>query len=498
LGGYFYVNYLVKQKVETFLSEQLSPQIHLKYGDLYMSTLTGTISIEGIDMRLENQQDTVVHTRVTVDKLMLSGFGYWDFFVNDQIEFDQIDIDKNNLVYFKDRFKSSSKTDSLKKDPLASINKSVLIKALDIGDTSLTIYDESKDSVLLNVSKASLSLRNIKTDGSLILQKIPLTYDHVNLVSDSVYLKISPYENLTVKSLNLEDHNIHIEGLTILPKLDKKEYSRTISKERDYTVLEVPSLDIIDYDFGFESSTLFTTVKKIHIEQPDVSIYRDKLVADDLTFKPLYSKMLRDLKMRVMIDSIIVSKAHIIYEEKVKTDQPAGSIEFKNMDVDFAQVGNTQPKGALTTITADGLFQQSRLHVDWSFDVHNTNDAFRFSGSIGRLPASNINSFVKPNLNVGFEGTLEEIYFDISGNNDNSTTAMKMKYKDFKVELMRKNGLGINKLLTGIANIFVAKDSKKEESEYREGKGEATRNKNQSVFNFVWISILSALLKTMT
>jgi hypothetical protein len=136
--------------------------------------------------------------------------------------------------------------------------------------------------------------------------------------------------------------------------------------------------------------------------------------------------------------------------------------------------------------------------VDWSFDVHNTNDSFRFSGSIGRLPASNINSFVKPNLNVGFEGTLEEIYFDISGNNDNSTTAMKMKYKDFKVELMRKNGLGINKLLTGIANIFVAKDSKKDESEYREGKGEATRNKNQSVFNFVWISILSALLKTMT
>ena len=313
-----------------------------------------------------------------------------------------------------------------------------------------------------------------------------------------MFLKISPYESLTIKSLNLEDHNIHLKGLVILPKLNKQEYSRAISKERDYTVLKIPSLDVIDYGFGFQSSTLFTTVKKIKVEQPDVSIYRNKLVADDLTFKPLYSKMLRDLKMGLMVDSIIVSKAHILYEEKVKADQPAGSIEFKNMDLQFVQVGNTQPIGALTSITAGGLFQQSNLHVDWSFDVHDTTDAFRFSGSIGRLPASNINSFVKPNLNIGFEGTLEEIYFDISGNNTNSTTAMKMKYKDFKVEVMRKNGLGINKLLTGIANLFVAKDSKKEEGDYREGTGEATRNKNQSVFNFVWISILSALLKTMT
>ena len=498
VGGYFYANHLVKLKVETFLKEQLSPQIDLTYGDLYMSTFTGTISIEGIDLRIQNQTDTVVHTRATIDKLRLSGFGYYEFFINDQIEFDQIDIDKNNLVYFKERFLSASKIDSIEQDPLATIDKTILIKALDIDDTSLTIYDESKDSVFLNVSKASLAVKDIRTDVSRIIRRIPITYEHVLLQSDSMFMKISPYEDLTVQGLRVEDKDVHMQELSIKPKYSKQSYSQMIPTERDYTILQVPVVDIFNYDYGFRNGKLFATASTVEIEQPDLTMYRDKLVTDDTSIKPMYSQMLRDLKMDLMVDSVLVSKAHITYEEKVKVDQPPGSIEFTAMDISLARVGNTQAKGEKTTVTVDGRFQQSSLHVDWTFDVHDTSDAFRFSGRLGKLPAQNINSFVQPNLNVGFEGTLDEVYFDISGNNSTSQTAMKMKYEDFKIDVMRKNGQGINKLVSGIVNLFVAKDSEKDGNEYREGKGDAERNKTKSIFNFVWISILSALIKTMT
>ncbi|BAO54937.1 hypothetical protein [Nonlabens marinus] len=498
VSGYFYANHLVKTKVENFLAEQLSPQVDLTYGDLYMSTFTGTISIEGIDLSIHNQTDTVIHTRATIDKLRLSGFGYYEFFFNEEIEFDQIDIDKNNIVYFKERFVSASKTDSIDQDPLATVDKTILIKALNIEDTSLTIYDESKDSVVLNISKASLAVKDIRTDASRIKKRIPIIYEHVLLQSDSMFMKISPYEDLTVKNLKLEDHDIYLKDLSIKPKYSKQQYARMIPTERDYTILEVPSASILNYDFGFTNGKLFAKAKQLHIDQPNLSIYRDKLVADDTSFKPLYSKMLRDLKMELMVDSIQVSKAHIVYEEKAKADQPAGSIEFTEMDIDLSRVGNTQAKGEKTTIVVDGKFQQSKLHVDWTFDVHNTSDVFRFSGRLGKLPAQNINSFVQPNLNVGFEGTLDEVYFDISGDNSHSQTSIKMKYEDFKVIVMRKNGKGKNKLVSGIVNLFVAKNSEKDGNHYREGSGDSDRNKTKSIFNFVWVSILSGLLKTLT
>jgi len=497
-GGYFYVNYLVKSKVESFLTDQLSPEVDLKYGELYMSTFSGTISIEGIDISIKNQQDTVVHTTATVDKLSLFGFNYWNFFVSNKIQFDRIDIDKNNIVYFKDKFVAASKTDTIKQNPLAKIDKSVLIKAVEIGNTSFTIYDKTKDSVLLHVSKAAFSAKNIRTDSTLIRKRIPVIYSNVNLETDSLFVKISPYEGLRVKNLKLVDKDIQFQDLSITPNYGKAQYSQLIPVERDYTTLKIPAVQIMGYDFGFNGSNLFANAKQVNLERPDLSIYRDKLVRDDTSFKPLYSKMLRDLSLELMIDSIVISKCHILYEEKIKVDQPAGSIEFSDLDVILAGVGNTQPKGKLTTVTADGYFQGSKLHVDWSFDVHDTNDAFRFSGRIGELPASNIDSFTRPNLDMGFEGSIDEVYFDISGNNNTSQTSMKMAYEDFKIDVMRKEGFVINKLLSGIANIFVAKNSRNEDDIYREGQGDADRNKSQSVFNFVWISLLSALLKTMT
>ncbi|PRP67843.1 AsmA family protein [Nonlabens agnitus] len=498
VGGYFYANYLVKSKLESFLAEQLSPELDFQYGDLYMSTFTGTISIKDINVELSNQTDTLVHTRATVDKLSLSGFGYWKFFVKDQIQFERINIDRNNIVYFKDKFKSTAQIDTIKANPLATLDKSVLIENVDIGATSFTIYDSSKDSVVLHVAKAAFAARDVRTDGKTIRKRIPVTYEDVHLESDSLFLKISPFETLSVGHMSLTQEDITIDRLSIKPKFSKTQYKRLIDKERDYTVLDVPVVELLGYNFGFNGSTLFTKVDKIHLETPELSIYRDKLVADDPSFKPLYSKLLRDLNMDLMVDSITVSNSVITYEEKLKADQPAGSIKFTNLDLNMSTVGNTQHAGELTKITADGLFQQSNLHVDWAFDVHDTSDAFRFSGNLGKLPAANINSFTGPNLNVGFEGTLQEIYFDISGNNNRSQTAMKMAYEDFKIDLMKKDGTGINKLLSGIANLFVANDSRKNGEKYREGNGEADRNKTQSVFNFVWISILSALIKTMT
>ena len=123
IGGYFYANYLVKSKLESFLAEQLFPELDFTYGDLDMTAITGAIAISDIKIKLSNQMDTLVHTRATVDKLSLSGFGYWKYFVQDQIQFEKIEIDKNNITYFKDKFKSASKSDTIKQNPLATLQK---------------------------------------------------------------------------------------------------------------------------------------------------------------------------------------------------------------------------------------------------------------------------------------------------------------------------------------------------------------------------------------
>jgi hypothetical protein len=497
--GYFVANAVIKGKVESFLKSGLSENVDMVYDDLFMNTFTGNISVEGIQLSLKNKSNAVIHTTMKVNELSLLGFSYWDYFIDDQIKLEEIDIDQNQIIYHKDKYVPTTKNDSVKRTPLASINKSVHVKSLQVGRTSFKIFQQGTDSLFFSVSSGVLAMKDIKTDADRIQKKIPISYSDVTLLTDSIYLKPNRFETFRAASIELQDDDIQITDFQIVPEFDKSTLSRKLNKERDHITLNVPQIEIKDYQVGFNASRLSTTAAAMVMQQPEAVIYRDKLVADDNSFKPLYSKMLRDLTFDLMIDSVMINQSSITYQEKVKADKPAGEIMFTDLDFDIATIGNTQEKGIKTTITADGVFQESsNLHVDWSFDVHDSSDTFRFSGSVAGMPAPQINSFTQPNLGIGFEGEIDKVFFDITGDNLNSNTKMRMRYDEFKIDVMKKNSNGINNLLTGIANIFVSKDSDDQEGDFREGKGDADRDTTKSIFNFIWKSLLSGLIKTMT
>ena len=142
--------------------------------------------------------------------------------------------------------------------------------------------------------------------------------------------------------------------------------------------------------------------------------------------------------------------------------------------------------------------EKTPFTANWSFDVQNKNDHFTFKAEVGPMVADRMNSFTEPNLKVRLEGKTNKTYFTIDGNNETSTTNMKINYSNFKVSVLQKDGERKNKLLSAVANIFISKDSEKKNDYYREGTAEATRNKTQSVFNFLWISVKNALTKCMT
>jgi hypothetical protein len=176
-----------------------------------------------------------------------------------------------------------------------------------------------------------------------------------------------------------------------------------------------------------------------------------------------------------------------------------GSINFENLDAAISNVSNTYENPAKTTVKVKANFmEKTPLTAHWSFDVQNKNDHFSFNAEVGSLIAEKMNSFTEPNLKVRLEGQTNKTYFTIDGNNETSTTNMKISYSDFKVSVLQKDGERKNKLLSTVANLFISKNSKKKNEYYREGSAEAERNKTQSVFNFLWISVKNSLLKTMT
>lgn len=490
------INIFLKNKLETFIQERLPENMVRAYDDISVQTFSGTLVLSNASLIIKNKEDGIEHTFINVEKLKISEISYWDYLYNNEIHIETISLENPTMAYYKDRMVPSRDTIS---KGIFRIYKPIIVDRVEINNTKFAIYEKDKDSTKLYAKNLSVIVNGILVDNNTIIRKIPIEYTDFEATSDSLFVKVSRYENLIIGNFSTENHNALFEDLSLKTKYSKRELSGIITKERDHYDLSLHSLSINAFDFGFHQGLFFANSKHVILNAPSLEIYRDKLVADDPKIKPLYSKMLRDLPFELTVDSLNITDAKIKYEERVKPENMGGSITFENLDAAISNVSNTYKSPTKTNIkvTAD-FMEKTPFSADWSFDVQNKNDHFSFNAEVGSLAAEKMNSFTEPNLKVRLEGRTNKTYFTIDGNNETATTNMKISYTDFKVAILQKDGGKKNKLLSAIANIFISKDSEKKNDFYREGTAESTRNKTQSVFNFLWISVKNSLVKSMT
>lgn len=361
------------------------------------------------------------------------------------------------------------------------------------------LLEENKEELQLESKDLSLKIEAIDVNEKTLQNKIPFSYSHIFLDGNALFVHAGPYENLTVENLTLTDNRLEISDLLFKTKYSRAELSRIIPVERDHYTIAVPSIAIEAFDFGFkEDETFFTTIKKVVLKTPDVDIYRDKLVRDDNSFKPLYSRSLRQLSFDLDVDSVRIYNAYVKYTERTHAENNGGVVSFKNLNAKISTIGNTYKAPEKTNILVDALFMDhAPLKADWSFDVQNPYDAFVFKGELSRFDVKQMNRFTEANIRTRVDGYISKTYFTIDGNNERSRTDMKINYRNLKVDILKKDSKETRKFLSGAANLFLkAKDIGKKDG-FRDGTGEADRHKTQSVFNQLWISVQSALRKTI-
>ena len=496
IGGIIAINYFLKNKVENFLATRLPENIIQSYDDFRLDIYEGTLTLINPSVQIQNKEDRKTHTSISVKKLVINDISYWDYLLNNKIHIDEILINKPDIVYYKNRLKKSQDSSQ---SGVITMNRPVFLDRLKIEEARVSIFDGKKDSLMLFTNHFSLEVDSITTNKKIIKQRLPIAFGAYKAQTDSVFVKVSDYENVTVKNLRLENKNIAIADIHLYTKYSRTEHARIIPVEKDHYNLKLDSFLVKKVDFGFQNRKLFISGNSVKLNNPSLDIYRNKLVADDKTIKPLYSKMLRDIRFDLTLDSVNINNAAIVYTEKVKKENKGGTINFKNLNANISNVSNTYKDSKKTHLKVDAIFMDSTpFTTDWSFDVNNTNDTFLFKADVGSLPAEDINSFTGPNLKVQLEGEANKTYFTIDGNNTASQVDLKINYDKFKINVLNKKGDKKNGFLSAIANIFVSKDSDKSEGDFREGSGEVKRDKTKSFFNYLWLNAEKGLKSSLT
>lgn len=496
--GYFVANAIVTSKVENFLNTKLPENLSLDYESLDLSIWRGDVVLTQPRIVNRGSHSSKINVEVELDTLLVDGFGVWSYLVNDNIHVKSVQFRSPKFLYSHN---SEIPKSEYRNSSIEQLQQEITVERFNIQDAEVIIKDFETDSLLLQLKSLTANIMAITIDSETVHSTIPFKYDDYNISYNDLFYTMGEYENLEIASASITQDKAVFDGMKMYTKYSKAKFDQMIQVERDHFNVSIASLVIEDQKFGYENDSVFYFKSpKVTFETPEMDLYRNKLIADDLTRKRLYSRMLRELKFDLTLSSVSLRNASIVYSEKVNVDMGAGQLSFTKMNVDIKNISNTYGASERTTLDIDAVFMaQTPLKVHWEFDVNDVNDAFVFRVDLGKLPAADLNAFSQPNLKVKLEGELLQTYATVSGDANTSRVDMKANYEDFKVDILDGDGEKKNKVLSAIANLFIAKNSDRASDGFREGNKEGIeRDHTKSIFNFLWMSIKAGLASVLT
>lgn len=494
--GALVLNTVIENKLKSRLTH-VSETRKIQYQDISVNVLTGGVKVVQPKLWVYGKTTQELIAQIELNELSINNISYWDYLFKDKIAIKSILFHNPKVIYHHNELvnlKSSQESYS------EVLDNDVEIETIEIINGAVEVFSVAKDSLMLKAKDIHLKINVIDLNKSSLKQKIPLTFGSYQLTYNDLFYVMNDYENVSMDAADLNTDFYKIQNLAIKTKYSPADLSNQISVERDHFNLTVDTVLIKSQVFGFKNdSTFYFKSKEVDLYKPNFKIYRDKLVEDDLSYKPLYSKALRHLNFDLLLEQVDLHQVSIVYTEKVREDTNGGRLEFSNLTAAISNLGNTAEESE-TSIHIEGIFMENTpIKVDWNFNVKDTNDEFVFKADIGNLAASNMNQFMEPNLNVKLNGEVEQTYFTINGNDHMSRIDLKMKYDNFDIAILRHDGKKKNKFLSAIANLFVSSDSKDKVNDYRHGNAkDVERDKTKSVFNYLWLNIKATLLNALT
>ena len=490
LIGYLLLQSFITNKIEHALKFNLGKEIEVDYNDLTVNLLLKSVSINKVKLKFidSTSKDDVI----SIGKIEINNVSYSALFSTGDFDIGEVILENTNSLIYKKRDSTKNKFNWKN----YAFEKSIKIELLEIRNANLLAQAVLNDSVLYQVETIELNIKNLRLDRNTLTSQIPFNCDSYKLSTGNVFVALNPFDNINIEGLTI-DNNAFIKGFSLKTKYSKEQLQHKIHVERDFIDLQIPEIDLGNFNFKglenkFQLKASFVLLKKL-----DLEIYRNKLMPDEMSIKQLFGKKIKQISIPIEFPVVKIKNGLIRYSELVSEQTKPGEIIFTNLNSEILNISNKSLEPIVFKNEAK-LMGVSPIAVDWSFYTENGAELFKASGIIKNFETSAINSFLESNLRAQVKGSINELYFTISGDKYVSSGDMQMNYQDFEFVVLKKNRLGVNKLLTALGKMFTNDGSKTDEKGYRYGKIEAKRDPTKSFFNYLWINVEDGILSTFT
>lgn len=380
-----------------------------------------------------------------------------------------------------------------KKEAVTGIQFPIVVRKISVKNSNITY--ESKNQPLtfndLNATVNQLELVENNTKKGMAVKVKDYALSTRNFVYKTKFYKMN------VAALALSKNRIEVNQFAMTPLVSRAQFIRMIPVESDLYDIKVSSISA-QGNWDLFSENKFINASNVMVNSANANIFRSKIPADDPKIKPLYSRMLRSIKVPMYVSNLNLKNSILEYEEDTPKSSGPGKLTFSNFNMNVKNLNSAKMKGKPTNvqIKIDCMFMKSSpLSVNWGFNTADQGDHFTIAGNLDNIPATALNSFVVPYLSVSATGTIQQMLFNFNGNPKGIGGTFNIKHKDLKISILDKNSKEKKGVLSAVANIFIKTDSGKfPESVVVEG---VERDPTKSFFNMFWKGVEDGLKKTL-
>lgn len=482
LAGNWYIEKEIRKELE---EEQISKK--LSYEELSVNLLTQNASLDKAVWKSDK-------FHLSAASIQLKNFHIWNYVSNGIVEIDELFLLEPEVTIFDNNPEEEEPEDPEEEE----VGEDIRIGKLNLmkGTLQMKAGEEAENDLYLSLF--SLDLTGIKINDSTNNSGLPFDFEELLVETDSLFFDLNTEHTLAVESISLKERDLEVNNLKILPKYSKAGHDQTIPYEKDRVDVNINTLNFKNFQWGVANDSLMISSPKVGITGANAQIYRNKLLPDDPRIKPMYSEMLRELGIKLKLDTVDLRESTIVYEEQVLEERPAGTLKFRNVQASIKNLTNLDMDAEdfpLTLIEAQADFMgQSRISLNWEFDISNLQDEFQVSGSFEGIEAAAINPFMKPAMNVETEGKIESLFYNFYGNKHEANGEMKLAYRDFKISILKDGEEEEKSFLSGLVNLILKNDVVDEDVSQEDINVE--RDKTKSIWNFFWLCIREGSLKT--
>lgn len=494
----FGLNFWLNKQLPKIIADSNRTPYAITYKNLEIDLLSKNIKASQITISPKSKsQDSLkkIGIYAKIESIEIIEFKIWNLVFNNRIKANSIKINTPEIFLYKNTENAINNSKNVGSEVVKPFEEIILVSNITLSKGSLKIIHIQKKEPILSLKELNLQIDGIVITDAILKNKIPFEYQNYAIKAESIYYRVNDNYHLRAKEFEATTKNITVRKFELDPEYSRKVFVGKLDKEKDLFAIKSDSIKVRNLDWGFKDDKIFINANSIKLNQVVANIYRNKLPADDMSKKPFYSKLLRDLKFPLKVDTLAIRNSILVYEEELNFAKGPGVLKFNDFNLTATNIKSGYGQKKLDDINIDidcKFMKNSPFKVNWTFNVLDINDRFTMHGIVSNLNTNDLYRFTKPYINATTQGIFDELKFTIKGNNFNSFEEASLKYHDFKVTLYRKgNPEKKNKIKSALANLILKNDSN---GEIIHTKATVDRVQEKSFYNFLWLNI-AAILK---